>query len=617
MTSPPNDPLALSKLLPASWRDFLRSHRPLIQFELQFKLLEAILIVPAVTWLLTAVVARSGRFAVGNRDILDFLLTPLGLIYASLLAASTVGLRLIEQAALMQIVDSDDPTHRPPALESLPALIRHLLTILKLGVLKSALILLALTPFGLLAWLTWVTLLSEHDIYFYLRNRPPVFHVAVAIGVLLAACAIATFSWLYVRWSLSTTCLLSQGGTAHAQLRASRTLVHGDSCRIAFILLLWHALGLGGTLSLQALLRMTAHFLLEDPAESPLWSIPVLLAIQALLVAISAFVWAVGLAILTRRIHLARSGQAALCPTTPTSSPPIPRNVFLRRLTALSLPLLLTASLFLGIPFLRELHQTQPIRVAVTAHRGHARAAPENTLSALRRAIESGADYAEIDVHATADGVIVLLHDRDLKRVAGDPRRLSDLTLDQLRSLDVGSWFAPEFAGERVPTLAEAIDLCRGKIKLHIELKFFDPNNNLARQVARLIHDERFESESLVASFRYEALIEARRENPQLRAALTLAQSLGDPSRLDLNALSVRADFLSDDLLRSAQSRGLEVHVWTINNRDQMTRLIKRGVDNILTSDPDLLIEVRNELAALSPTDRLLLNARLLLGLNP
>ena len=74
-------------------------------------------------------------------------------------------------------------------------------------------------------------------------------------------------------------------------------------------------------------------------------------------------------------------------------------------------------------------------RVKVTAHRGHSAAAPENTRSAVRKAIASGADYAEVDVQLTADGAVVLLHDRDLKRVAGDPRRLSELSSDEVRKL--------------------------------------------------------------------------------------------------------------------------------------------------------------------------------------
>ena len=91
--------------------------------------------------------------------------------------------------------------------------------------------------------------------------------------------------------------------------------------------------------------------------------------------------------------------------------------------------------------------------IEVTGHRGSKVRAPENTLSALQQAIAEGADYAEIDVQTTADGMVVLLHDADLMRVASVNRRLRDINYSDLKDIDVGSWFMPEFSGERIPTL--------------------------------------------------------------------------------------------------------------------------------------------------------------------
>src|SRR5262249_58570925 len=111
-------------------------------------------------------------------------------------------------------------------------------------------------------------------------------------------------------------------------------------------------------------------------------------------------------------------------------------------------------------------------RVAsVTAHRGSSRDAPENTLAAIRKAIEQGADYAEIDIHLTADGVPVLLHDEDLQRLAGVARRPDELTLAELQRIDVGSRFSHAFAGEAGPTPAEVIDSTRGRSRPNIQLK--------------------------------------------------------------------------------------------------------------------------------------------------
>jgi glycerophosphoryl diester phosphodiesterase len=181
----------------------------------------------------------------------------------------------------------------------------------------------------------------------------------------------------------------------------------------------------------------------------------------------------------------------------------------------------------------------------------------------------------------------------------------------------VGSWFGPAFAGERVPKLTEVIQLCRGKIRLNIELKFFGPDRRLTQKVADMVRQQSVEADCLITSLDYEALREVKRHNPRLRTGLIVAHAFGDISRLDVDALSVRADFLSDDVLRSAQRLGREVHVWTVNDAGQMTRLMKRGVDNIITSDPDLAVRVRGAWADLTGSERLVVAARVLLGLEP
>jgi len=220
-------------------------------------------------------------------------------------------------------------------------------------------------------------------------------------------------------------------------------------------------------------------------------------------------------------------------------------------------------------------------------------------------------------VQRTADGVVVLLHDRDLKRVAGDSRRLDTLTHAEVRKLDVGSWFDPSFAGERVPTLAEVIELARGRIKLNIELKFFGPDRRLTGAVARLLRKKDFESECIVTSFDYDALQEAKQLNPRLRTGLIVAHALGDVSRLEVGALSVRADFLSEGLVRRAHRTGKEVHVWTLGTARVMAQMIQRGADNLIASNPELAVRVRDEWASLSGTERLVLASRLVLGLEP
>jgi glycerophosphoryl diester phosphodiesterase len=604
-----NEPLTVSALARSVWQDFRRAWGALVVYEALFKLVEAWLLVPAVALALALVLSWAGHVAVSNLDVLAFLGTPLGLLYAALFSTDAVGLLLLEQAGIMAVANRAGPGQRPPFLQALRAAFPKALRIVALGALQAALLALAAVPFVVLGALTYVVFLSEHDFYFYWTTRPAAFWLAACIGGVLLLTALAVGVFLCVRWALALPIVLFENQFSRAALRASRERVRGVRWRVGLVLFGW----LIGVLLLGAVaeagFRLVAATVLANAGERPIVLVLLLAAHGGLLAALS-FVAVVGIGLIARRLYLFRVPDQEPAPGTEG-----PGALWARRLAYLAVTALVLAPLALLASLPSQL-EARPA-VQVTAHRGHARAAPENTLSAIRKAIDSGADYAEVDVHQTADGVVVLLHDRDLKRVAGVSRRLDELTYAEVRKLDVGSWFSPAFAGERVPTLAEAIHVCRGRIKLNIELKFFGRDRRLAREVARILREAGFEPDCLVTSFEYDALLTAKRDNPRLRTGLIVAHALGDVSRVEVDVLSVRADWLSDRVLRDAHRHGREVHVWTVNDPGQMTQMMKRGVDNIITSDPDLAIQARDEWASLTGAERLVLASRLLLGLGP
>jgi len=343
-----------------------------------------------------------------------------------------------------------------------------------------------------------------------------------------------------------------------------------------------------------------------------------LLIVRGVVCASLAVLAVLGQALLTRQLYQSQNESLGLIPASQSSSEweeraAVPTRRRWRAYLALAILLCAPIAVWTSVSRQLVIHPT----VQVTAHRGHARAAPENTLSAIHAAIHSGADFAEIDVQLTSDGEVVVLHDRDLKRVAGDARRIDELTLADLQQLDVGRWFGPSFVGERAPLLAEVIDLSRGRIRLNIEMKVNGSDEELARKVGQIIGEKRFEEDCIVTSFNHNALLEIRRMNSGIRTGVIIAAAVGDVTRLEGEVLSIRADWLTESILRQAHRRGQEVHVWTVNDERQMSRLMLRGVDNILTSDPDLLIHVRSKWANLSDTDSLILASRLFLGLDP
>jgi len=222
-------------------------------------------------------------------------------------------------------------------------------------------------------------------------------------------------------------------------------------------------------------------------------------------------------------------------------------------------------------------------------------------LSALRQAIAGRADYAEIDVQSTADGVVVVLHDADLMRVAAVNRRLNETNYEQLQDTDVGSWFDPRFSRERIPTLQEAIDLARGRIKLNIELKYTWADPDLAEKVGQIIRRNDFVSQCVVSSLNFEALTQIKQAFPELTTGFIVFQAVGDLSRMEADFLSISATQATPGLIRSVHRRGGEVHVWTVNDLGNALSMIEVGVDNIITDEPERirrLVEEWNELSA-------------------
>ncbi len=613
-----SEPRTVAPLARCVWRDFVRARHALFVFEFLFKIAQVWLFVPAVALILAAALAAAGRLAVSNGDILDFLLTPAGLCYAAVFGVLALASLLFEQASAMVLAALTGTSERPSARAMLRTAVRKSLRVVQLGAVMAAWLALALLPLLSLAVLAYAVLLPEHDISFYLEVRPPAFWAAAGLGALLLLAAAATVLCLYVRWAFALPILLFEDQSARAALRASRERVRGVGWRVGLLLVGWPVGVLLLGAAAEAGFQFFAGAVLAHAGERPVALILLLLVTQVGLVATISFVVVTGLALLKRRLYLLRCEQLGLARrdglgTTPGAEQPV--SPWHRRVAWLSWSLFVVAPLVVWADLSRYT-ATRPA-ARVTARRGHARAAPENTLSAIRKAIDSGADCAEVNVQLTADGVIVLVHDPDLRRVAGDPRKVEALTYDQIRRLDVGSRFDRSFAGERVPTLAEAINLSRGRIKLNIELRLFGPDRGLAREVARLVREQAFEHDCLVTSFDYDALQTVKRHDPRLRTGLIVAKALGDVSRLKVEVLSVRAGALTDEMLRAAHRLGMEVHVWTVNDPGEMVRLIKRGVDNLLTNDPELAIRVRDEWASLTGTGRLILASRLLLGLDP
>lgn len=227
--------------------------------------------------------------------------------------------------------------------------------------------------------------------------------------------------------------------------------------------------------------------------------------------------------------------------------------------------------------------------IYITSHRGNSISAPENTIHALQSAIDEMADYAEIDVQQTKDGIPVLLHDPNLKRTTGSKANIWKKNYDEIKDLDAGSWFSTEFSDARVPTLEEVIIFCKGKIKLNIELKPHSSNKNLEREVVRIIEENDFVKDCVITSFNYGSLTKVKKLNAEIKTGCILSPVYGDFYDMKYSDFySLEKNFVTARMVYQIHQRGKEVHVWTVNSEEYFDKMEKLGVDNIITDDPVL-----------------------------
>lgn len=273
-------------------------------------------------------------------------------------------------------------------------------------------------------------------------------------------------------------------------------------------------------------------------------------------------------------------------------------NYMLKRVIAVTLCIVVAAEVFYFYDWKRNGRQMifNLEKVRVTCHRGNSQAAPENTIPALEEAIKEAGDYAEIDVQQTKDGVIVLMHDSNLKRTTGLNQYIWDVDFQQLQTLDAGSWFDSKFAHTKIPTLEETLEFCKGRINLNIEIKATKHSQELEKRVIDLIEEYDFLEQCVITSTSFETLKKVKEYKEEIKTGYIMAVAFGNfYDKEEIDFLSMRSSFVNQSVVRKAHSFGKEIHAWTVNSKKEMQRMKKIGVDNVITDRPIMARKVLYE----------------------
>jgi glycerophosphoryl diester phosphodiesterase len=233
----------------------------------------------------------------------------------------------------------------------------------------------------------------------------------------------------------------------------------------------------------------------------------------------------------------------------------------------------------------------------IIAHRGFSTRAPENTLAAIDLGIEAGADAVEFDLHTAADGSPVVFHDAMLSRTTNGVGPVRRRTLGQIQMLDAGSWFSADFAGERVPSFAEALERIGDRVgRVYAEVKGFRELEDVDRMV-RIAADAGAADRVVFIAMNWTLLDRMRSQDPTLRVGYivddpeTLEVALGRAEGDAHALLDFRADLLMEPgVAERVRERGIPMAAWTINEPEQASMLLEAGVPRITTNEVEALV---------------------------
>ncbi|HEX4836110.1 MAG TPA: glycerophosphodiester phosphodiesterase family protein [bacterium] len=228
------------------------------------------------------------------------------------------------------------------------------------------------------------------------------------------------------------------------------------------------------------------------------------------------------------------------------------------------------------------------------AHRGASRYAPENTLAAIRLALDHGAPAVECDVQRTKDRHLVVIHDQTVDRTTDGRGPVAAHALEDLLRLDAGRWFGPAFAGERIPTLDEVLEVAGGRALLKLEIKngptFYE---GIEQQMVEAIGRRGMEEDVLLISFDHESLRRVRALSPRIATGILYAARLvdgpGAARAAGADALCISWDYATGDVVSGGHGAGLGVFVWTVDDEDVARHCLSLGVDGITSNDTRLL----------------------------
>ncbi len=594
-------------LLALSLVDFKRAWSQLVLADLLARVLAIAILGPLVGLILEVFLTRTATGVVTDAAILSFLLRPVGLVTLLVVGAVSVGIFFAEIGQLMVIGRGAIEGRFVTWLDALRYVYGRAMGLVQLGGHGLVRLLWIALPFLAALGAVYALLLRAYDINYYLAMKPPEFKLAALLGGLLVLGMALRILFRIGSWLPALPMVLFEGWSGKEALRRSEQLPAAHRRWLASCLVGWVA-GVGALSACVSFFVGLLGDLLVPHASGNVSSIlaglGVVLGVSFLANLFVTVLTTALFPLFVLRVVLSTTGPGALAlemAARDASGDERAREIA-RKLALAAGVLVLGVG---GVGGYFSLHGSDgEEQVEIIAHRGASAVAPENTMAAFERGIAEGADWLELDVQESAEGIVVVEHDRDFMRRGGVNLEVWKATSAEMEGMDVGSFFGPAFSDQRVPTLRQVLELAKGRAGVVIELKYYGRDVKLEERVVEVVEASGMESEIKIMSLEYAGVRKAAALRPEWPHGLLNTVAIGDLTRLDLSFLALNAQAASQSMVRHAHGRGMKVYAWTINDPVQMWAMMSRGVDGIITDRVALARQVQDLRAELSPVGR-------------
>ncbi len=580
-------------LLIDSWKDFKSTYNKYLIFEFIYLIITSFIFVPMIAFLFNRVLMAMGSSALLNMDIFKIVLNYRGLAGLIFLSALSVVIIFIEFGVLIIISQKRYVNEDILILEAVLTTIKNIPRLFGLGILQLTLLLLFIIP---LLDLPLISSMVSIHIPSYMMNRIFDSNLFITLYFTLFLAGI----YLFLRWIFSFHSIIIEGKSTKEAINCSIELTKHNVIKVLIKLLLLNVIIFGLGLLIISVITIVPtliginveNYYIENlliTFSSFLTYIFTLLLLPINVIFITRLYYQVNLNLGTEPDNNLIIYKSSVLKKVEGKA----FNFFQKRkyLLLLVLIMFLTGSYFLNFSISDETINIGR-NVLIAAHRGDSRNAPENSISSIRFAINKEADFIEVDVRKTKDGVIVLNHDVNLRRVAGLPYNISDLTIAEISEIDIGRLFSTKFTGEKIPTLNDVLEEVKGEARLIVEIKPHAPGREIAAEIVKLIEEHEMLDDVYIQSFDYKILEEVRKTNSRIKIGQLMYMAAGNLSSLDVDFYSIEQNMLSKQLISKARKDEREVWVWVVNKEDDIKEALRYDIDGIITNYPERVQDI-------------------------